>query len=804
VKLLDALIRPKPSAEVQRHDVSWLLQMLGQHGSVLDPLGYRTSYGNHPAEPIGEAFVDYAHNAYKANGIVYACQSVRLRVFAEARFQFQRMAGGRPGELFGTEALRILERPWTGGTTGDLLSRMILDADLAGNWFGTIIDDEVVRLRPDWVDIVLEPRVGLNGGVVGMKRIGYIYYEGGRDNSASGLYASGGVQPEPFLPGEVAHFAPSPDPLASYRGMSWLTPVVREIQSDSQATKHKLKFFENAASPNLAIRATTPMTPDQFQEWVDMTDAAHKGVDNAYKCLHPDTDVALWDGRRMPARGIAPGDVIVAWKDGKPVPGAVSEAEWQPPSPIVTVTTQRGRVIRTNDQHPFLVGDRWVDASRLRPGDMLTTGLGWGDGGGGGDLTQHEAWVLGALVGDGCLVSSTPVISAWDEGVRNRFGRDHELRHTGKGHDYRMLGVTKLAREHGLMGARSWEKRIPDQVMTGSASVRAAFLSGLVDTDGHVVDPETRRTMDLGITSVSRALLADAQHLLASLGVNTSLSQCAKPGRHSERGAWRLNAFGNAQARRLAEVLDLACAAKRERLSRYAATVALNGRDSSRFDRVVSVEIGDPEPTIGIEVADHHTHVTGGVVTHNTLYTAGGADVTVIGKDMRQMDFKTVQGAGETRVANAAGIHPAVVGLSEGMQGSSLNAGNFGAAKRATAQITMRPLWRNASGTLEVLVPPPGGSARLWYDDRDIEFLREDERDAAQIRHMDAQTMETLTRAGVQWDAAVEFVVSGEASRLRGKHSGLYSVQLQPPGTTTPDEPEKEPAVAASNGSSGG
>ena len=54
-----------------------------------------------------------------------------------------------------------------------------------------------------------------------------------------------------FLAGEVAHFAPIPDPEARFRGMSWLTPVIREVMADKAATLHKERFFENAATPNL-------------------------------------------------------------------------------------------------------------------------------------------------------------------------------------------------------------------------------------------------------------------------------------------------------------------------------------------------------------------------------------------------------------------------------------------------------------------------------------------------------------------------------------------------------------------------
>lgn len=412
------------------------------------PLGYSTTYANQKAEPIGSDFTGYVQGILKADGVVAAVELVRLMVFAEARFQFQQLRAGRPGDLFGSGDLDILERPWTGGTTGDLLTRMLIDADFAGNSFTARIGDELVRLRPDWVEIILAERIAPFGPAgedvqVGVEKVGYFYYEGG-----PGLKRT----PAVFLPDEVAHFAWFPDPLATYRGMSWLTPVVREIQADKLATEHKKRWFENSATPNLSIAlkdSLRDITTQQFKDFVEVMEERHGGVENA-------------------------------------------------------------------------------------------------------------------------------------------------------------------------------------------------------------------------------------------------------------------------------------------------------GR---------------------------------------TLYTAGGADVTVIGSDMRQMDFKTVQGAGETRIAAAGRVHPVLAGLSEGMQGSSLNAGNYNSAKRSFADGTMRPLWRNVAGSLETLVPAPGG-ARLWYDDRDIAYLREDARDAAEIQATRAATIRQLVDAGYTPGSVIDAVESDDLKRL--VHSGLYSVQLQPPGAQAP------------------
>lgn len=448
MRLLDALVRTTPPASERRYSLTDYAGWLAFAGHNYPLQGFTTSYGKTPVEPISADFAGYIAGALKSCGVVFAVELLRLSVFAEARFQWQGLEKGRPGKLFGTPELELLERPWQGGTTGDLLSRMLLDADLAGNSYTVVLDGELVRLRPDYVDILLEERVDGEGHPVGYKRVAYAYYKDGQRQRSD---------PAIFLPDEVAHFAPQPDPDATYRGMSWITPVVREIQADISATKHKGKFFENAATPNLAISLPKEVSPGQFKEFVELTDAEYKGGENAYK----------------------------------------------------------------------------------------------------------------------------------------------------------------------------------------------------------------------------------------------------------------------------------------------------------------------------------------------TLYTGGGADVTVIGADMKQLDFKATQGAGETRIAAAGGAHPVLVGLSEGMQGASLNAGNFGIAKRAFADARMRPLWRNAAGSLETLFPAPAG-ARLWTDTRDVAFLREDEKDAAEILGLKAAALRQLIDAGFQPDAAVETTNSGELDFLTGNHSGLFSVQLQPPGTTTePPEGDK-------------
>ncbi len=226
-------------------------------------------------EGIADHFEGLVLTAYRQNGVVFACMLARMMVFSAPRFQYQRLERGRPTTLFGDQSLSLLEQPWPGGTTQDLLTRAIQDADLAGNSYWVRQGDELVRLRPDWVSIVLEERQ-LNGGRVGYRRAGYVYQEGGERKYG---------EPVPFLPTEVAHFAPIPDPLANYRGMSWLTPVVREIRADKRMQTHREKFFENGATPNMVVKFDPQVSIEVFKQYKEEFLSEHQGTSNAYKTL---------------------------------------------------------------------------------------------------------------------------------------------------------------------------------------------------------------------------------------------------------------------------------------------------------------------------------------------------------------------------------------------------------------------------------------------------------------------------------------------------------------------------------------
>ncbi len=440
---LDRLTAKRPEARGMDLDLLLQWNRLVVNGNTYFPT---TTYApDAKIETAAEDFSAYVNDIYKRDGVVYACMAFRSSVFSEARFQFQGLSAGRPGDLFGTSALNVLEVPWPNGTTGDLLARMVQDIDLAGNFYAVREGDELYRLRPDWVEIVLDrPAKEYDA-----RPVGYLYWPGGK-----GLCRI--EEAQVFTVAEVVHWAPKPDPIACYRGVSPLTPVLREIIGDMGMTTHKNKYLESGATPNLVVK---------------------------------------------------------------------------------------------------------VDPS-----------------------TSFENFVK----------------------FKEQFQDDHE-------------------------------------------------------------------------------------------------------------GAW--NAY-------------------------------------------------------------------------KTLFLAGGADVSVVGSDLKQLDFKQVQGAGETRIAAAFETPPVLVGLSEGLQAATYS--NYASARRRFADGTLRPLWRSAAAALQSVVPAPGGS-RLWFDDRDVAFLREDAKDNAEIRQMEAGTIRQLVDAGYEPETVTAAVLAGDYSKL--KHSGLYSVQLQPPGTQSKPEQPALPAA---------
>jgi phage portal protein BeeE len=407
-----------------------------------------------PSESSPNDFEGMVRNVYYRSGIVAACIAARVGLISEARFKW-RMLSDR--KMFGDTALLSLERPTPNATSGDILARFEQDASLNGNGYRIRIGGQLHHVRPDAMHIVLGSNMGdgyETKDAPDATVVAYVYWPGGK---------SGKYDPKFFSPSEVAHYAPEPDPLAKFRGLSWVSQVLREIDTDRQLTEHKAGFLERGATPSIAIKYPPELTrgdggKDKADQLIDLFREKHEGASNAWKALH--------------------------------------------------------------------------------------------------------------------------------------------------------------------------------------------------------------------------------------------------------------------------------------------------------------------------------------------LF--GGADPVSIGSNFRDLDYKAVQGAGETRIASRARVPAAVLGISEGLQGSALNAGNFGQARRQFGEQYAYPSWRQMCEALAGLVRVPAG-AELWYDTTDVAFLHEDAKDAAEVLSTQATAIRTLTDGGYDPASAITAVTGGDLSLL--KHTGLVPVQLQPPGTTA--NPTTTPSAPA-------
>lgn len=284
MSFLSELVRwQQPAAEVSRaYNPSWQQYLNWREaftfqGRGYGPSNYATTMPGSRVEPPSDTFAGYVQSCYRANGIVFAISMARARPFSEVRFKFRRQGtSGGGNDLFGTPALAPLERPWPGGTTQQMMLRAEQDITNAGTFFLARSRDgrQLLRRRPDWMEFILDaaPDESTESNIVGYK-----YTAGGPHSRGPVAY---------YTLDECVHWAPIPDPEAQYRGMSWLTPVIQEFLGDMASTDHKLKFFENAATPNLAVSLKETVSAEQFQQFVAAAKEATAGIGNAYKTMY--------------------------------------------------------------------------------------------------------------------------------------------------------------------------------------------------------------------------------------------------------------------------------------------------------------------------------------------------------------------------------------------------------------------------------------------------------------------------------------------------------------------------------------
>lgn len=259
----------------KRHSIQTVNDFIMAFGGHQYPLGMpQTIRGD--SEPPPATFEAYAIQLFGANPVVWAAESIRKAVFSQAEFVWRDITSGQATGA--SPSLELLRRPWPAGSTSRLLTKALLHADLGGNAYVLRAPQGPPRLqlmRPDRVTIILGSQLEPDDPSLA------------EDAELAGyMYTPPGGRPRLYFPDQVGHIAFMPDPLATFRGMSWLTPVVREIQGDKIMTEHKLKFFEQGATPNLVIRFDADQTIKQVKAFKELAEEENTGLENAYRTLY--------------------------------------------------------------------------------------------------------------------------------------------------------------------------------------------------------------------------------------------------------------------------------------------------------------------------------------------------------------------------------------------------------------------------------------------------------------------------------------------------------------------------------------
>lgn len=241
-----------------------------------------------------------------------------------------------------------------------------------------------------------------------------------------------------------------------------------------------------------------------------------------------------------------------------------------------------------------------------------------------------DPYLLGALIGDGCLRGGSVIFSNKDPYILNeisatvkQFGLslkhkyssncDYDI--TKKGRRTNQLNpLTESLKSLGVYGTISNNKFIPENYKTSSIADRWALIQGLCDTDG-----TAGKKGNISFTTVSKQLAKDVQEIVWSLGgVCTVTSRTPTYTYKGKKMSGQL-AYTCFIAHTSPKMF-FRTPAKRDRcLDRYA-----DGR-IPLTRRVISVEPTTVDYSQCIEIDSvEHLYITDDyIVTHNTLISAG-------------------------------------------------------------------------------------------------------------------------------------------------------------------------------------
>jgi hypothetical protein len=181
-----------------------------------------------------------------------------------------------------------------------------------------------------------------------------------------------------------------------------------------------------------------------------------------------------------------------------------------------------------------------------------------------------------------------------------------------------------------------------------------------------------------------------------------------------------------------------------------------------------------------------------------TLVLDQGADATIIGNSLSQMDFSGVSAVGTERILAACSVPGVLVGL-EPLRGAGRG---YQESMQKLANLWGRPQWRSVCGALAQIVDVPAGN-RLWFDTADIAALMDGELERGQAALVKAQALLALVQGGFTHESAVAAVDAADLSQLKAGGVGTpassqpvqHMLPQQQPGATADPLPATMPRL---------
>jgi intein/homing endonuclease len=221
------------------------------------------------------------------------------------------------------------------------------------------------------------------------------------------------------------------------------------------------------------------------------------------------------------------------------------------------VTVDNGDYVDCTDNHPLLTPNGWKQLNDLKVGDLIAQADDIPKTDDGEGLEEHEAAILGYIIGDGnctmarayftcndqqviehlqeCLdkLSDNMIVqydnntlSPYQYSLRQKNIKYRTYIKNGKSVTHRSVSdLCRFLIKHGLQGKTAKQKRVPQAVFSASSRVKSAFLKAYFSCDGYMSPRNKNGNARIELYSVNQGLLEDVHELLISLGIYSKVRE---------------------------------------------------------------------------------------------------------------------------------------------------------------------------------------------------------------------------------------------------------------------------------------